>query len=198
MFLSISEKRLKQIVKFVKLNKDLEKRVSDRTAKLKITLDVLKQENIERKKAEKEVRKAQKKLTKAYDKEKELSEMRSRFIDMISHEYRTPLTIILSSAELIKIIADSGKSEGVDKHIYKIRSSVKALIKMLEDTMMLSSNTDQELEYTPSLVNIRMLCSDLLDEIRVIDGGKHKFLHKFNLGSDVIETDPKLLHQIFN
>ncbi|MER3328790.1 MAG: PAS domain S-box protein, partial [Candidatus Kapaibacterium sp.] len=97
------------------LNKDLEQRVTDRTEQLERTLENLNYENNHRKIAQEELQNTQKELEKSLENEKELHQIKSRFISMVSHEYRTPLTVILSSANLLKNYMDKMTDEQIEK-----------------------------------------------------------------------------------
>lgn len=189
-------KKNKNEEEITRLNKDLEKRVSDRTAQLKITLDVLKEENKVREKAEMELREAKEDLSKAYEKEKELSDLKSSFIDMISHEYRTPLTIIMSSGELIKLIAKKYDVKEIDAHVEKIRKAVDVMTKMLEDTLLFSKRKQGDDQFTPNLIDLSVFCHNIIREAEVIDTNKHKFIFKNELQNNGLMTDAKYLHHL--
>jgi signal transduction histidine kinase len=80
---------------------------------------------------------SQKELSEALDKERELSEIKSRFVSMASHEFRTPLSTVLSSAS-ITIQDTSTEDQPVrNKHITRIKESVKHLNDILEDFLNL-------------------------------------------------------------
>ncbi|MBD66018.1 MAG: PAS domain-containing sensor histidine kinase [Halobacteriovoraceae bacterium] len=116
---------------------ELERKVDDRTRDLSDALielnhvnKDLEQQIIKRKEIEAQVRAA-------FEKEKELNDLKSRFVSMASHEFRTPLGGILSSTSLIKKYIDKGMIEKCDKHINTIKSSVNNLTSILNDFLSL-------------------------------------------------------------
>lgn len=123
---------------------ELEGKVKERTKELEHLNLGLKSQIRERKLAEaalkeslEEVKKAETEILKALDKEKELNELKSRFISMASHEFRTPLTTILSSADLIGRYTDEESQEKRIKHINRIRNAVQNLTNILNDFLSL-------------------------------------------------------------
>jgi PAS domain S-box-containing protein len=109
---------------------ELEKKVEMRTEALNNTITKLEEEVIERKKAEEEVRKS-------LEKERELNELKSKFVSIASHEFRTPLSTVMSSAALIQQYKDKQDFEKQDKHILRIKSSVNHLTQILNDFLSL-------------------------------------------------------------
>jgi signal transduction histidine kinase len=151
----------KNLEEITKLNLDLEKRVNERTTdlaevirKLEITNDSLK--------------KAQINIGKALRKEKELNELKSRFVTMASHEFRTPLSTILSSASLISkymIVEDQDKRE---KHIERIKSAVTNLTGILNDFLSLSQLEEGKAQIKPVEFNLIHFCEEVSDEMRSV------------------------------
>lgn len=157
------------------LNKDLEKRVADRTEQLERTLENLNYENDQRKIAQIELQNTQKSLEKSLANEKELHQIKSRFISMVSHEYRTPLTVILSSANLLKNYMGKMSSEQIEKQYKNISASVSSMTNLLDDVLMIGK--------TENLTSLNIMEFDLsnsiasiIENIRFVDNGKHKFI----------------------
>src|SRR5205085_2284082 len=106
-----------------RLNAELEAKVEERTLILKEALERLEQ--------------SQSELSDALSKEKQLNEIKSRFVSMASHEFRTPLSTVLSSASLLAKYTTTEEQEKRIRHVDKIRSSVKHLNDILEDFLSL-------------------------------------------------------------
>ena len=106
-----------------KLNSELELKVEERTLILKEALQRLEQ--------------SQQELSEALDKEKQLNEIKSRFVSMASHEFRTPLSTVLSSASLLEKYKMTEEQEKRSRHIDKIKNSVHHLNDILEDFLSL-------------------------------------------------------------
>jgi PAS domain S-box-containing protein len=118
------QKELEKVTNDIrKLNTELEAKVEERTTILKEALMKLEQSQIE--------------LHEALDKERQLNEIKSRFVSMASHEFRTPLSTVLSSASLLSKYVTTEEQEKRNKHINRIKESVKHLNDILEDFLSL-------------------------------------------------------------
>ena len=106
-----------------KLNAELEIKVEERTVILKEALQRLEQSQTE--------------LSEALDKERQLNEIKSRFVSMASHEFRTPLSTVLSSASLLAKYQTTEEQDKRNRHIDKIKHSVRHLNDILEDFLSL-------------------------------------------------------------
>jgi PAS domain S-box-containing protein len=113
----------------------------------------------ERKQAEQEIRDA-------LDRQKELNELRSRFVAMTSHEFRTPLATILSSAELLKYYSDRMAAHEKAEVIQSIESSVQRMTRMLDRVLLIGKVEAQMLEFKPDRVDLVALCLALVEEAR--------------------------------
>ena len=128
-------------------NQDLENRVEQRTA---------------------ELREAELNLRDALLKEKELHALKSRFVAMASHEFRTPLSTILSSVDLIGRYTEAAADEKVGKHVARIRGKVREMTAMLNEFLSLERIEQGQVECTPMELDIVHLCIELMEELRTL------------------------------
>lgn len=144
---------------FRKLNTELEERVQQRTSELFDAIKQLKETNTKQKEAEAEVRKS-------LEKERELNELKSRFVTLASHEFRTPLSTILSSVTLISKYEEIGDKEKMNKHIHRIKTCVAELTVILNDFLSLSKLEEGVVTNAPSEFNIYLLSKEIQDEMQ--------------------------------
>ncbi|QIP13733.1 PAS domain S-box protein [Spirosoma aureum] len=133
------------------LNSELEEKVADRTQALLETLNQLKQSKEE--------------LTQALSVEQELGELKSRFVAMASHEFRSPLTALLNSATLIGKYTTSDQQDKREKHLARIRASVNHLNDILEEFLSVGKLEEGKIEAHPSSVDIAKLVSEVLTDL---------------------------------
>jgi len=126
-----------------RINEELEERVEQRTAELLA--------------AEKSVRAA-------LIKERELHALKGRFVAMASHEFRTPLSTIMSSVDLIGRYADG--QEKVEKHVVRIRSKVRELTAMLNEFLSLERIDQGAIQIKPVEFDIMDHCIEQIEELR--------------------------------
>ena len=116
----------KRDVKIKELNEHLEKKIRTRTLELRETVAMLKKEIKRREEAEK-------KIKFALQRERELNELRTKFLSLVSHEFKTPLSGILTSATLVGKYKGSNQQEKRDKHLKTIIGEVRHLNGILTD-----------------------------------------------------------------
>ena len=164
-----------------KLNAELEGKVEERTLILKEALQKLEE--------------SQKELNEALDKERELSEIKSRFVSMASHEFRTPLSTVLSSASLLSKYTTTEDQEKRNRHIDKIKNSVKHLNDILEDFLSLGKLDEGKVEAQLVQFDLQDCINDTIDEMKgVLKADQHiLFSHE---GDTTVYTDKKLLKNI--
>lgn len=181
--LQLSEEQL------IKYAAQLEKRVEERTKKLAETVEKMEQEILERKKAEEETRLA-------LEKEKELNSLKSRFVSMASHEFRTPLSTVLSSVSLIAKYNKPENSEKRDKHINRIKSKVSELTEILNDFLSLDKLEQGKVAYNPERLELVAFVSNCCEELKYVTkkGQKLVFDHKKELCEIII--DPKVIQHV--
>ena len=164
-----------------KLNLELEAKVEERTVILKEALIKLEQ--------------SQKELNEAFDKEKQLNEIKSRFVSMASHEFRTPLSTVLSSASLLAKYTNAEDQEKRDKHIHRIRDSVKHLNEILEDFLSLGKLEEGKVVVNPDRFDLRDLVHDTTEEMKGLLKKDQHFTYKHS-GARSVYSDKNLLKNI--
>ncbi|HTI93518.1 MAG TPA: PAS domain-containing sensor histidine kinase [Puia sp.] len=138
-------------------------------------------------------------LNLAYKKEKELGLLKSTFVSMASHEFRTPLSTILSSISLIQRYATSGDLPSQGRHVEKIRNAVKYLGCIMEDFLSLSKLEEGRVEiHMESFSKQRLLADvdDLLQELDQSNPKEQKIELVCTINVDPIVMDRKILRNI--
>ncbi len=174
------------------LNTELEKRVEERTEKLVevvnkllLTNDNLKKEIQERKAVEAALQKSQIEVKKALEKERELNELKSRFVSMASHEFRTPLSTILTSASLIGRYTEAGTEEKREKHVRRIKSAVGNLTGILNDFLSVSKLEEGRFENQPELFDLEALLNNVIDELKMLAKVNQAIIYNHTGSKDV-------------
>lgn len=159
------------------LNTLLELKVEKTAGALEDAVNKLIQEVKDRKAAELELLQKGEDLKLALQQEKEVSEMKSRFVSMASHEFRTPLSTILSSAALLSRYTQTEQQPRRDKHINKIRNSVQNLNGILNDFLTISKLEEGKIKVKNKEFSFNKFCQELIDEMRVMlqDGKRIQF-----------------------
>lgn len=141
------------------------------------------------------LKKAEEELKASLKKEQELGEMKSRFITLASHEFRTPLSAVLTSAQLLKNYKAADAQAKIDKHIGRIISSVQRLTDILDDFQTVGKIQEEHVSVYPVKLNIKELMTELIagfehtrkDEYRIV------YTHK---GKETVVLDPGLFKVI--
>lgn len=110
-------------------------------------------------------KRVQDKIQLALEKERELNELKSRFVSMASHEFRTPLSTILTSSTLLQRYNETDEIKKREKHLLRIRQSVQNLTNILNDFLSLDKLEEGRIEAHGKTVNVNELLSDVVEEM---------------------------------
>ncbi|MCC6721240.1 MAG: PAS domain S-box protein [Bacteroidia bacterium] len=164
-----------------KLNEELEVKVNERTNNLQQVMKTLEKSELE--------------LKDALAKEKEMSEIKSSFVSMASHEFRTPLSTILSSANIMQRYEYTDEQDKRNIHIKKIKESVRYLNEILEDFLSFGKLEQSKINVQYSDESLNEIINSAIDELEILKKPAQHIEFYFE-GSDRIETDKNLLKNI--
>jgi len=183
--IQLQQKELERVSRQIrKLNAELEQKVEDRTKMLREALGELERSGDE--------------LSRLLQREKELSDMKSKFVTMASHEFRTPLSTILSSATLIRKYGSPEDADKRDKHLNRIRDSVENMRDILEDFLSLGKMEEGLIQLNPEILSP----DELEEEINRIAGEMQALtrrgekIHYVNTVDRNVSIDIKLLRHV--
>jgi PAS domain S-box-containing protein len=141
-------------------------------------------------------KRAEEEIHRALAQEKELGELKSRFISMTSHEFRTPLTTILSSAEMLEHYGPRWSEDKKLVHIHRIQSSVRNMTRLLDDVLILGRAEAGRFEFNPIPLDLVQFCQDLIEEMQLSAGPKYALELTCEAAGAQAHMDEKLLRQI--
>lgn len=161
-----------------KLNNELEEKVRQRT---------------------KDLAEANKELTRALEKEREIGELKSRIVLNVSHGFKTPLTSILSSAQLLQKYAEKDHpfKAKIMKHAEKIEHSVRNLNSLLTSVLFFGKADANKIDYKPKKLFLNALIKEVEDVVKAGSENEVKINIKLDRIPKTITSDSDLLYQIF-
>lgn len=166
------------------INSQLEARVKNRTLILEEAIA--------------ELNKTKEELNVALEKEKELNDMKSRFVAMASHEFRTPLATILSSLSLVTKYGEANEPEKQAKHIARIKTSINNLTDILNDVLSISKLEEGKVIPNYNDTDLKTLAAEVVQQMQSVakEGQQLKLTYS---GDAVQKTDERMIkHVLFN
>jgi len=142
-----------------------------------------------------ELEKTKKELYYSLEKERELNELKSRFLSMASHEFRTPLTTIMSSLSLINKYAEMNDTDNRIKHIGKIKNSINNLTDILNDFLSLGKLEEGKIDYVPMQIDLPSFIHEIVSEMKTMVKNNQNITYHY-AGKDLASIDKKLLKNI--
>lgn len=179
-----------------KYSEDLEQRVEARTSALAQAIKGLEKEIQERKSVEEALILSQSETKKALQKERELNELKSRFVSMASHEFRTPLATILSSLNLLEKYQEPAYEDRRGKHIERIKSNVKNLTAILNDFLSISKLEEGKVGVQVEEIDIRHLAEEVREDLKIQVKTGQEIHYQHEGEAFILESDPRLLQNI--
>jgi len=139
-----------------------------------------------------------KQLKESLDKEKELSSLKSRFISTASHEFRTPLTSVLTSAELIQRYYERWGQDKVNEHLNRIKNSVSNLTKLMDDVLIVNRAESGKTVLMRSNVDLRSICNSVIEEVEIHAKDHHAIVLNYGTDRNYFLIDQKQIELILH
>lgn len=137
----------------------------------------------------------EKKMEQALEKEKELNELKSRFISIASHEFRTPLSSILSSLSLLEQYMEPVPADKKQKHIERIKTSIWDLTVILDDFLSLERLETGKISIEQTKFNLQEFINKFIEDTNNILK-KNQIIQYAHSGKKEIVSDQKILKHI--
>lgn len=145
-----------------------------------------------------ERKKVEETLQQTLTKERELSELKSRFVSMASHEFRTPLAAILTLTETLSSYRARMTDEQIDQRLQRIREQIGYLTEIMNDVLHLAQLQARRAEFNPTLLDLDALCRNVIDEFQSRPNTVHYFAYTCDPTAHEVRLDRKLMRQILS
>lgn len=192
----VTRDNLRTVVQMGYARSLLDKELKQKQAELSELNDALEEKVKER---TKEIEEKNKQLEVALIREKELNEFQTRIVTTISHEFRTPMTTIMSSAEIMERLINNDKpKEKVFRHTNLVKTSVKELLELLNDVLLIEKFDSGRYEVIKEDIDLDQYFEELLFRLEVGIGKNHTRDTNIQEKMGGIYTDRKLFTQVLN
>lgn len=185
LIIDVTELRAKER-EIKELNADLEKKIKDRTTELRDTVGELKNEIKLRVAAEK-------KMKNALQKERELNELKSKFLSLVSHEFKTPLSGIMTSATLVGKYKKADQQEKRDKHLDTIVGEVKRLNNILTDFLSIERLKEGKEVYKIADFSLSKVVNEVIYNSNMMLKSGQNISYPQNIEDVIIRQDEKIV-----
>ncbi len=141
---------------------------------------------------------AEQALQQALEKERELGELKSRFVSMASHEFRTPLATILALTETLTAYRQKMTDDQIGGRLVKIQIQIEHLKDIMDDVLQLARMQARRVEFNPAVMDLDALCRSVLDEFQSRPDITHRLVYTCDEALRNVRLDKKLMRQIIN
>ncbi|MFK8183581.1 MAG: ATP-binding protein [Phormidesmis sp.] len=131
----------------------------------------------------------------ALDRERELNEMKTRFVSMTSHEFRTPLTTIMSSAELLERYSDRWDMAKKTQYLHKVQTAARHMTDLLNDVLLINKAEAGMVSFSPESLDLKQFCQEIVEELQITTD-KHQLVMLCELSDVYASIDRKLMRHI--
>ncbi|MFD0932600.1 ATP-binding protein [Psychroflexus salinarum] len=190
--------RQTQKLKIEELNKDLEQKIEQRTEELKLTIGKLQNLNSKLGSEVQKRKEAESKTKKALQKEIELNELKTKFLSLVSHEFKTPLSGILTSSTLAKKYTESEQQDKREKHLNTIKNKVHYLTGILNDFLSIERLESGKVTYKFEEFSLITLVNEVIYNANVTLKDGQEILYPQNLQDISLKQDKHVLELVLS
>lgn len=141
---------------------------------------------------------AEEALRKSIEHEKELGNLKSRFVSMASHEFRTPLASILATTETLTMYRDKMDDDKINARLDKIRQQVMHMKEIMDDVLQLARVQAGRMEFNPSEGNLDVLFREIIEEFDIQEAYHGRIIYTHSIQPIITWYDPRLMRQIIS
>jgi signal transduction histidine kinase len=140
---------------------------------------------------------SEKQTREALAKEQELHQLKSNFVAIVSHEFRTPMTIIRTSADLLENYNPLLTEERRAKYFQRIQSSINRMVQLLDEVLFISKTEADKVEYQPTTLDLKNFCQELTEILQLNTDGQRHIIFNYQGKCTSVQMDENLLSCIF-
>lgn len=143
-----------------------------------------------------EQKRAEAEMIKAWQQERELNEMKSSFVSMVSHEFRNPMSVIRTAVELLESYNHQLSDPQRSKYFGKIQTAIRQMQQLLDEVLFWGRSDAGKLQYEPTLLDLENFCGELTQNLQLSANGKHQIIFRFQGICTPVLVDENLLRYI--
>ena len=140
---------------------------------------------------------AEAELLKALAREKELGQLKTNFVSMVSHEFRTPLGILMSSAEILRDYLEQLEPAERERHLQSIHKNTRRMAELMEEVLLLGRFDAGRMNFEPQPIDLRAVCERIASEVSSATGRVCPIQLHFKMSAPSASADERLLRHIF-
>jgi PAS domain S-box-containing protein len=129
-------------------------------------------------------------------KEREITMLKERFTSMVTHEFRTPLSVIVSTIDILKNYLDRLSKDNIARKLDIVTSEANRMTTLLDDVLTLSRASAGRLRVTPEMFDVVEVLQGLVENLRLTDNDQHQFQLVKSCSRATVVTDQRMIEQI--
>lgn len=137
-------------------------------------------------------------LQAALEREKELHELKTRFVEMASHEFRTPIATVWALTDSLRFYRHQMDDAKIDQRMERIQTQLRHLVSMMDDVLLLSEMQADKLEFAPRVLDFNQLCCDVINECQTLLDDQREITYQGDPALTDVWLDSQVIQQLLN